>query len=210
MTSSKKYITGCKRLKLIQDYLAGREDDNYEVLPTRKEGKYIVRARTEPLTKKDDKDKAEVEDNNALVSNTDAVEEVNDNNDAPTTPIKQPPPKRITQTSPQQFVAAGPRCLHQMEDPTINLEILNQLKSLGDELRAEREAKQQKKLIKATARKVFLESNPQGLAVKQQIYKHSNLQPPTNQTDDEEEVVQQPIIPPRPSISRRRVNLLQK
>mgnify|MGYP001141459895 CR=1 FL=1 len=42
MDKSTEYIRGSKRLKIIQNYLNGREDPAYEVLPTRKEGKYIV------------------------------------------------------------------------------------------------------------------------------------------------------------------------
>ena len=45
------HVRGSKRLKIIQNYLNGKEDDVFEVFPTKKEGKYIVRKRTEPIAK---------------------------------------------------------------------------------------------------------------------------------------------------------------
>ena len=54
MDKSTEYIRGSKRLKIIQNYLNGREDPAYEVLPTRKEGKYIVKKRDDKQDKKSD------------------------------------------------------------------------------------------------------------------------------------------------------------
>ena len=46
-----KHLTGSKRLQVIQNWLNGRDDPDWDVLPTKKENKYIVKRRTEPLAK---------------------------------------------------------------------------------------------------------------------------------------------------------------
>ena len=40
-----QYIKGTKRLAIIKRWLQGIDDPEYDVLPTRKEGKYIVKKR---------------------------------------------------------------------------------------------------------------------------------------------------------------------
>lgn len=42
---SSKYVRGVKRNQIIQRWLQGIEDPEYEVFPTKKEGKYIVKLR---------------------------------------------------------------------------------------------------------------------------------------------------------------------
>ena len=37
-----KHVTGMKRNQIIQRWLQGIDDEEYEVFPTKKEGKYIV------------------------------------------------------------------------------------------------------------------------------------------------------------------------
>ena len=46
-----KRVPQSKRLQLINKWLRGIEDDDFEVFPTKTEGKYIVRPRKEPLVK---------------------------------------------------------------------------------------------------------------------------------------------------------------
>lgn len=41
----------CKRLQVIDKYLKGIEDDEWECFPTKTEGKYFVRKRKQPLVK---------------------------------------------------------------------------------------------------------------------------------------------------------------
>ena len=43
------YVRGTKRLQIIQRWLQGIDDPDFEVFPTKVEGKYIVKKRTEPL-----------------------------------------------------------------------------------------------------------------------------------------------------------------
>ena len=61
MSKASEYLRGTKRLAIIQKWLNGLEDENYEVLPTRKEGKYIVKKREQKIDKADD-DKADEKD----------------------------------------------------------------------------------------------------------------------------------------------------
>ena len=51
-----KRVPQSKRLQVIQKWINGRDDPEYEVFPTKKEGKYIVRPRKHPLIE----DKSEV------------------------------------------------------------------------------------------------------------------------------------------------------
>lgn len=41
-----------KRQQIIKKWLQGIDDPEFEVFPTKKEGKYIVKKRTKPLTTK--------------------------------------------------------------------------------------------------------------------------------------------------------------
>ena len=109
-----KHLTGSKRLAIIQRWINGHDDPNWEVLPTRKEGKYIVKKRTDPI---------EVEK------------------------VEETPPK------PQKVAKTPKPPKPQVYDPTINLEILNQLKLLGEEIRNKREKKEQKRMIKEVINK---------------------------------------------------------
>ena len=57
-----KQIRGSKRLKLIQNYLKGIEDEEFEVMPSKIEGKYFVRKRKEPLKSSQQKEEPIIEE----------------------------------------------------------------------------------------------------------------------------------------------------
>ena len=154
-----KRVPKSKRLQLINKWLRGIEDDLYEVFPTRTEGKYIVRPRKEPLTTstasskmkpeclsvtkpelntEDDPDQEITEEQPECLSETKQV-----NKPKPITmpkPKKQPSTEWLSETKPEY-------------DPTINIEILNQLKLLGEEIKSKREKKEQKRMIKEVLQK---------------------------------------------------------
>ena len=109
------HVRGSKRLKIIQNYLNGKEDDVFEVFPTKKEGKYIVRKRTEPIAK----------------------------------PQEEPPVV-------EQPIAKPKSTPQPIYDPTINIEILKQLKLLGEEMKSNREKKEQKRMIKEVVNKQMM------------------------------------------------------
>ena len=119
-----KQIRGSKRLAIIQRWLQGHDDENYEVLPTRTEGKYIVRERKKPVIESND-------DELTNDSNNEATDDESD--DEQTKPIRH----RRTKTN----------------DPTINYEILDELKRLGEEMKINRQRKEQKQLMKEVFRK---------------------------------------------------------
>ena len=56
MTKAGEYLKGTKRLQIINKWLRGIEDPIYEVYPTRKEGKYILKKRDKPLDDTDNED----------------------------------------------------------------------------------------------------------------------------------------------------------
>ena len=171
-----KYLRGTKRLAIIQKWLNGHEDDEWEVLPTKKDGRYIVRQRQNmPKRAKtskqqdlhndvdnnvDDNDDNDIDhniqadDDDNEVHNTDA--DVDDEDDVEPTPEPKPTPpskpvRRTAVTTSRATTSAKPKKyipVNTSFDPTINLEILEQLKLLGNELKYEREKKQQKQMIK--------------------------------------------------------------
>ena len=119
-----KQIRGSRRLAIIQRWLQGHDDENYEVLPTRTEGKYIIRERKKPVIESND-------DELTNDSNNEATDDESDNEQT------KPTRHRRTKTN----------------DPTINYEILDELKRLGEEMKINRQRKEQKQLMKEVFRK---------------------------------------------------------
>ncbi|KAK8882379.1 hypothetical protein M9Y10_045021 [Tritrichomonas musculus] len=127
---SQKYVKGVKRNQIIQRWLQGVDDPDYEVFPTKKEGKYIVKLRETPLT-----DKHEVE---SLVDESNEV------------PVDEVP---VDVTPPNETVKRAPTRKQPTTTNGINLEILEQLRNLGEELRNDRFKKEQKQYIKHVVNK---------------------------------------------------------
>lgn len=212
-----KYVKGSQRLKLIQQYLQGKEDENYEVLPTRVEGKYIIKPRQSPLAKKDVISNSDnvTSDNTNDKANDKANDNTNDNtnnknnvskqdsnvNDSVVDDTKAYSDDEYSDSDDYDYEPAHKKKPRKQAsyDPTVNLEILNQLKYLGEELRSERAEKQQKKLIKA--------------AVRNQLYKYPNYNANVRFQDDDDEAPAPATQPPQsqpPKLVRRRLNLLNK
>ena len=207
-----QYIKGTKRLAIIKRWLQGIDDPEYDVLPTRKEGKYIVKKRETNITTKqqnependDSNDNAnEVEDSNDnsitqdnITDETIEKEKWNSSASEPIKPIAKKQPKQVKKTSTKTITQSIPKQVAKQStlDSTVNLEILEQIKLLGDEIRGKRERKEQKQLIKHVVEKQLSKKKPQA-----QKYLQS-------QEDDydyysEEEEQQQPIFKSR--IKRR-------
>ena len=51
MSNNKQYLRGSKRLQIINKWLRGIDDEEYDVFPCKIEGKYIVKPREKPLNK---------------------------------------------------------------------------------------------------------------------------------------------------------------
>ena len=169
------HVRGSKRLKIIQNYLNGKEDDEFEVFPTKKEGKYIVRKRTEPIAKTQEEPIAKPKEEPPV------VEPIAEPKEEP--PVVEPPtvePQEIEQ--PIVKPKSTPQPIY---DPTINIEILKQLKLLGEEMKSNREKKEQKRMIKEVVNKQMM---------KQPRYNYT--QPQYIQEPNEVEQEEPPEMPP--------------
>ena len=122
-----KHLTGSKRLAVIQRWINGHDDPDWEVLPTRKEGKYIVKKRETPIRKVQKTEEEESPENQEMEE------------ESQETPKKVP---KVPKKPPKSTF-----------DPTINLEILNQLKLFGEEMERKRIKKEQKRMIKEVMNK---------------------------------------------------------
>lgn len=165
MTTQTKYIRGCKRLQIIQKWLNGHDDPNYEVLPTKTEGKYIVKKKaiTTPEATDSQNDVHLNEE-----SNEESNEPIRESSSIPTLP-STPLKRTIKQTKTPST------------DSTVNLEILEQLRMLGDELRAQRQKKEQKQLIKQVVNKQLTKKS-----IKRAVIKEESTDDDDEENDNEE------------------------
>ena len=199
MTTTTQYLKGSRRLAVIHRWLQGIDDPNYEVLPTKKEGKYIVKKRQNQLTTDNDTaNEASIEpDANEDPNNKETNEDNTDVNEQPTQPVKPKPlPARKptatrTKSTANTFEGYSPSKPSGF-DPTVNLEILETLKLLGDEIRGKRERKEQKQLInhvidKRLRRPQRRQLIPQSKSIEEEYYSDDN-------DDDEHEPQPQPPI----------------
>ena len=169
--SASTYLKGSKRLAIIHRWLQGIDDPEYDVLPTKKEGKYIVKKRTTPLTRQrldtpsgvkktteqveqqaDDEDEQEVEQHEP--EQEEQQQSDTEQQEPPPTIKPKPSPKHKPTIKPKSKPKPAIKSITTPSyDPTVNLEILEQLKLLGDEIRGKRERKEQKQLIKQVVEK---------------------------------------------------------
>ena len=185
-------IRGLKRQSIIDNWLNGVEDPNFEVVPTKAEGKYIVKQRsnsdkthamgipnsdtaeTQVASKQDDNSQTAAPE--AENSTNKAVSAENDKNDEEE--------ETTMENSSRDYVSF---------DRELTNEILNQLKMINDDRRARDEKKQKKKELRRAIHKEFARSR---VMVE-------------DSSDDEP---QQPIFVERPPPIRvrRRLNLLDR
>ena len=161
-----KYVRGVKRNQIIQRWIQGIDDPDYEVFPTKKEGKYIVK-----LREKSEPENGSLENEPEIESKNESEPE-NATTEIPTVEISPENGSRgipLHQISPENEppVATKPRSRSTVpRDSTINLEILEQLRNLGEELRNDRFKKEQKQYIKHVVNKelsksrIHLQSKP--------------------------------------------------
>ena len=143
-----KYVRGVKRNQIIQRWIQGIDDPDYEVFPTKKEGKYIVKLR----------EKSEPE--NGSLENEPEIEPPTENATmgipaAEISPENEPPAAakpRSRSTVPRDST------IRNSEVRGINPEILEQLRNLGEELRNDRFKKEQKQYIKHVVNKELSKS----------------------------------------------------
>ena len=143
-------------------------------------------------------DLQDAQDNNSDDNNNNASDESEDEPVPPPQSVK--PPK----TKPKKYIPLKQqpnyKIVNTSFDPTVNIQILEQLKLLGNELKYEREKKQQKQLIKHQINKQL--NHHQQQAPKQIIYK----QEPEYEYDEPEPIINepQPQPPTQQYIPKRR------
>lgn len=194
-----KRISGAKRLQVIQNWLNGRDDDEWEVFPTKTEGKYFVKPRKQHhnVTPQDDSLATPQVDSSATLQDdslaTPKVVPVASSMSTPQVDSIAP-----SMSTPQVDSSAT---IHKQSnyDPTINIEILNQLKLLGEEMRnnTKRDRKATKRMIKNV--------------VKRQIGKprtpfNDYSQEPVSQSKSSfNDYSQEPVTQPRPQMRRNNI-----
>lgn len=158
-----KYVRGVKRNQIIQRWIQGIDDPDYEVFPTKKEGKYIVKLRekSEPKTNPDGNGSKTSPDENEPPTENEPengslgipCHQISPENE-PSVAAK--PRSRSTSTAvPRSTVDST---IRNSEVQGINLEILEQLRNLGEELRNDRFKKEQKQYIKHVVNKELSKS----------------------------------------------------
>ena len=194
-------IRGLKRQEIINNWLNGVEDPEYEVVPTKAEGKYIVKTReNKPLavgipnsdsaemqvaTKRDDKSQTAARPN-GRAADTATPEDKNIETDESLAenPNDSECEKPTNQTTSHDYISF---------DRELTNEILNQLKMINDDRKARDEKKQKKKELRRAIHKEFARSRV--------VVEGSS---------DEEEPQPVYIERPPPIRVRRRLNLLDR
>lgn len=163
-----KYVKGIKRNQIIQRWLQGIEDQDYEVFPTKKDGKYIVKLRENKAPVKSGNPPLEVAQSNINITENNDADNDNNNNDneaklSHTGDESEPKDVELSRRriAGAQRITTRPSKMKQIQavsspvnnDSTINLEILEQLRSLGEEIRNDRFKKEQKQYIKHVVNK---------------------------------------------------------
>ena len=204
-----KYVTGMKRNQIIQRWLQGIDDEQYEVFPTKKEGKYIVKLRTQPLIHRD----KSADNLNEMVESTNDTAATSDStNDEPSSQQEesQLTPKRQTNRVSQritQRTMSTPTQQVASHDSTINLEILEQLRSLGEELRNDRFKREQKQYIKHVVNKELSKPRIRSKYVPDLIPTEEPTQQPNESTPIEppssEPIYEPPTIIEQPTFRSR-------
>ena len=121
----------------------------------------------------------------------------------PEPPQEQPHQEEIQEEQEVETVEQHPSIpspkqkIPQSYDPTISIEILNQLKMLGEEIEVKREKKEQKRMIKEVVQKQMMKP------------RYNYTQPQYIQEPNEVEQEEIPDEPPQiqPSMRRRRNNI---
>ncbi len=149
-----KYVKGLKRQQIIQRWLQGIDDKEYEVFPTKVENKYIVKKRVEPLPESNEPVDEQVDE--PVTEKVD--EQVDDTVTEEVKPPQTPKPTQSKKTVPKRIRerTISPEDRRSDSNPadlTVSYEILNQLKELGNELKQQRIKKEQKSMIKQVVQK---------------------------------------------------------
>ena len=156
------YVRGLKRQQIIERWIHGHDDPDYEVFPTKKEGRYVVKKRVEPLQQNEEVN--DDEEQNEEPEDENIEEQVNE--EPKSKPKPKPPLKRTVKS--KQITTPKPKASN-TSDMTVGIEILEQLKLLGEEMKHQRKKKEQKEVIKQVVQKQ-LTKNPRKRKVIKEEY----------------------------------------
>lgn len=192
-----KRVPQSKRLQLINKWLRGIEDENFEVFPTKTEGKYIVRPRKEPLVKPPPEPQKELPQ--AELESCYSKPLTEEHAVKADKPAEEKTEQEEQKYYPEKIPKQKEEPIKKQDGPTnnINFEILSELRALGQEMRLKREKKEQKKMIKEVMNKELYKRNHY---TQPQYIQQPNVPEPEAEEEDFAE-------PPRQIISRRRNNI---
>ena len=191
-------VRGSKRKELIEKWLNGEEDEEYEVKPTRTEGKFIIRKRNESNNESNNESeqeediKQEDESNQSVTDNTSDKQSNQHSN--------QSNQHSAANSNQQHKSANSNRNKRVGENETLN-QILEQLRLLGEQQKQREERKQRKRETKAAILKQLSYMNPIR-NTNTEVFQQSNQQ--SDDSDNESQSISQAS----PTYVRRRLNLL--
>jgi hypothetical protein len=162
---SRKILQGKKREQVIQRWLAGEDDPEWSVKPTATEGKYIIKWLGEQKPSKSG-EHSEGEDQDGQNQGQDQEgQEI-----PPPPPKSEPkPPKKLPKPYPKQPAAS-------IRDD-LALDILNELRAMGERKRQKELKRKQKKQIQKQVRKIAAPP-PQEIVQEYEYEYESDSEPP--------------------------------
>ena len=194
---SSKYVRGVRRNQIIQRWLQGIEDPEYEVFPTKKEGKYIVKLRESPC---ETNESAVVENIPDCPQDTPESEHIDLDTREPEPVTVQSTPRSSTPRSRVTVMRSNG------VDSTINLEILEQLRNLGEEIRNDRFKREQKQYIKHVVNKEINKSRIRSKYVPELFPENEPVdEPPTKSEPDVPQTDNTVDQEPPPAIFKSRI-----
>lgn len=185
-------IRGKKRQDIIDKWLRGEEDPEFEVQPTRNEGKYIIKPR----------DSKELKPDNP----------VEENQQKPQVSANHPPTNAPEQKQADEYEYYSeeeeeiPKHVKKtrMKNQDIQLEILNQLRILGEDTLRKRAKKERKRETKHMIRKEL--SRRRQIQYSDDDYEYYDEE--IEESPRQSYQIPQRIIYKTPTYTRRRLNLL--
>jgi hypothetical protein len=145
-------IQGAKRQEVIEKWLSGEDDPDWEITQTKTPGKYIIRPRKVKEQEKEEKKKSREEPKG---SDDEHPEESDENEEDEPPPKKAPKPAEpVPEKKKPKLPKVYPGAAHKpVFSDDYAVEILNELRSIGELKRSKVAKRQQKKLIRHEVRK---------------------------------------------------------
>jgi hypothetical protein len=183
---SGRKLQGRRRQEVIEKWLQGIEDPEWQVKPTKTEGKYIISERRAP-PEEPVSDPPEREEGEEPEPDREPEEGEEPPAEKPKPPPPAPKPKHKPVVYPRQKLPKS------AFNDDLGIEILTELRAMGEAKRAKEAKKQLKKDIR------------------RQVRKHIPPPPPEPTFGDSDEYEYEDEAPPQPIYpQRRRVNLMRR